>query len=144
MDKEKGKGSNTDDSQYVSQNRGAGMKVFIVDDSAEVRKRIIAMLAELQMVGSIEEAENVQDAIRTLQGFIPDVVILDIQMPGGSGIDVLTKIEKKDHVPVVIMLTNYPYPQYRRKCMDAGADFFFDKSNEFDRVAEVVSSMSRT
>ena len=120
------------------------MKVFIVDDSAEVRKRIIAMLAELQMVGSIEEAENVQDAIRALQGFIPDVVILDIQMPGGSGIDVLTKIEKKDHAPVVIMLTNYPYPQYRRKCLDAGADFFFDKSNEFERVAEVVSSMSRS
>jgi DNA-binding NarL/FixJ family response regulator len=119
------------------------MKVFIVDDSAEVRKRIIAMLADLQMVGSIEEAENVQDAIRTLQGFIPDVVILDIQMPGGSGIDVLTKIEKKDRAPVVIMLTNYPYPQYRRRCLDAGADFFFDKSNEFDRVAEVVSSMSR-
>jgi DNA-binding NarL/FixJ family response regulator len=141
MDKEKG--SKTNNSQYASQKSGTGMKVFIVDDSAEVRKRIIAMLADLKMVGSIEEAENVQDAIRTLQGFIPDVVILDIQMPGGSGIDVLTKIEKKDRAPVVIMLTNYPYPQYRRRCLDAGADFFFDKSNEFDRVAEVVSSMSR-
>ena len=118
------------------------MKVFIADDSVEVRKRIIAMLAELHLIGSFEEAGNVQDAIHALHEFMPDVVILDIQMPGGSGIDVLSEIEKKDHVPVVIMLTNYPYPQYRKRCLEAGADFFFDKSDEFERVVEVVSNIS--
>ena len=39
------------------------------------------------------------------------------------------------------MLTNYPYPQYKKKCMDAGADFFFDKSREFEKVIEVLSGI---
>lgn len=143
MEIEKRTRLNAHKSRNTSRKNTAGVKVFIADDSAEVRKRIIEMLEELKMIGSIEEAENVQDAIHGLREFIPDVVILDIQMPGGSGIDVLTQIEKRDRVPVVIMLTNYPYPQYRRRCMDAGADFFFDKSNEFERVAEVVSNISK-
>jgi len=44
---------------------------------------------------------------------------------------------------VVIVFTNYPYPQYRRKCIDAGADFFFDKSTEFDKVTEVLKQLSQ-
>jgi DNA-binding NarL/FixJ family response regulator len=118
------------------------MKVFIADDSSEIRKRIIAMLSDLENIEMIGEAGNVQDAIQSIQAFDPDVVILDIRMPGGSGIDVLKKIEKRNETPVVIILTNYPHSQYRKKCMEAGADFFFDKSGEFERIVEVVSGIS--
>jgi DNA-binding NarL/FixJ family response regulator len=118
------------------------MKVFIADDSSEIRKRIIAMLSDLENIEMIGEAENVQDAINSIHEFNPDVVILDIRMPGGSGIDVLKKIEKRNESPVVIILTNYPHAQYRKKCIDAGADFFFDKSEEFERIVEVVSGIS--
>jgi DNA-binding NarL/FixJ family response regulator len=118
------------------------MKVFIADDSSALRKRIIAMLSDLENIEMIGEAENVQDAINSIHEFNPDVVILDIRMPGGSGIDVLKKIEKRNESPVVIILTNYPHAQYRKKCMDAGADFFFDKSEEFERIVEVVSGIS--
>jgi len=121
------------------------MKVLIVDDSGEVRERIKMLLSEVEKVEMIGEAENVQQAIEHIRQQGPDVVILDIRMPGGNGIDVLREIEKKDQVPIVIMLTNYPYPQYRKKCMDAGADFFFDKSREFEKVVEVLSGdMKRT
>jgi len=118
------------------------MKVFIADDSSEIRKRIIAMLSDLENIDMIGEAENVQDAINSIHEFDPDVVILDIRMPGGSGIDVLKKIREKNELPVIIILTNYPHAQYRKKCMDAGADFFFDKSEEFERIVEVVSGIS--
>jgi DNA-binding NarL/FixJ family response regulator len=118
------------------------MKVFIADDSLEIRNRIITMLSDLETVDMIGEAENVEDAINSIREIKPDVVILDIRMPGGSGIDVLENIDKRNRVPVVIMLTNYPYPQYRKKCMDAGADFFFDKSGEFEKVIEVVGGIS--
>src|SRR4030042_5409703 len=112
------------------------MKVFIADDSLEVRKRIISILSDLQKIDIIGEAENVQEAINTIQELKPDVVILDIRMPGGSGIDVLKKIKKINHVPVIIMLTNYPHSQYRKKCMEAGADFFFDKSRDFEEIVK--------
>jgi len=119
------------------------MKVFIADDSSEIRKRIIAMLSDLvERIEMIGEAENVQDAINSIHEFEPDVVILDIRMPGGSGIDVLKKIKKKNEVPVIIILTNYPHSQYRKRCMEAGADFFFDKSRDFEEVVKVVSGIS--
>lgn len=119
------------------------MKVFIADDSSEIRKRIIAMLSDLvERIEMIGEAENVQDAITSIHEFDPDVVILDIGMPGGSGIDVLKKIKKKNEVPVIIILTNYPPSQYRKKCMEAGADFFFDKSRDFEEIVKVVSGIS--
>ena len=64
----------------------------------------------------------------------PDAVILDIRMPGGSGIDVLKKIKKNYPSTLVIMFTNYPTAQYRKRCLDLGTDFFFDKSTEFDKI----------
>ena len=119
------------------------MKVFIADDSSEIRKRIIAMLSVLaERIEMIGEAENVQDAIHRIHEFEPDVVILDIRMPGGSGIDVLKKIRKRHDVPVIIILTSYPHSQYRNKCMEAGADFFFDKSRDFEEIVKVVSGIS--
>jgi len=119
------------------------MKVFIADDSSEIRKRIIALLSDLaERIETIREAGNVQDAISSIHEFDPDVVILDIRMPGGSGIDVLKKIEKKNEGPVIIILTNYPHSQYRKKCMEAGADFFFNKSRDFEEVLKVVSRIS--
>jgi DNA-binding NarL/FixJ family response regulator len=62
-------------------------------------------------------------------------------MNGGRGIEVLKYIKKIEPVTLVIILTNYPYPQYLKKCMDLGADFFFDKSTEFEKVTEVCEQL---
>jgi DNA-binding NarL/FixJ family response regulator len=118
------------------------MKVFIADDSAAFRKSIIALISDLQIIERIGQAGNVQDAINNIQEFGPDVVILDIRMPGGNGIDVLRKIGKTNQLPVFIMLTNYACSRYREKCMNAGADFFLDKSNEFEKLAGILSDIS--
>ena len=117
------------------------MKVFIVDDSAVVRERLRAMLSELTEIEIIGEARAPLEVKNSVRKVKPDAVILDIRMPGGSGIDVLQNIKKDKPAPIVIILTNYPYPQYRKKCMDAGADFFFDKSTEFDKITEVFKQL---
>jgi DNA-binding NarL/FixJ family response regulator len=114
------------------------MKVFIVDDSAIVRERLINMLSELEEIEVIGQAEDAREAIDSITKLKPDAVLLDIRMPGGSGIDVLEHIKKDQPAPIVIMLTNYPDTQYRKKCMDAKADFFLDKSTEFEKVIEVL------
>ena len=114
------------------------MKVFIADDSAELRERIVDMISEEESIEMVGQAENVPEAINAIRKLKPDVIILDIRMPGGCGIDVLNTIEKDGCTPIIIMLTNYPYPQYRKKCFDAGADFFFDKSSEFEKVIDVL------
>lgn len=117
------------------------MKVFIADDSAAIVERLITMLSELPQVEIIGHAQDAREAIKAIRQLNPDVVILDIRMPGGSGIDVLKDIKSNKPTPVVIMLTNYPYPQYRKKCKALGADFFFDKSTEFEKVTKVLERL---
>ena len=117
------------------------MKVFIVDDSALVRERIIAMISEHPGIEITGQAENALEGINSILKQKPDVVILDIRMPGGNGIEVLRNIKKNNYAPTVIILTNYPYPQYRKKCIEAGADYFFDKSTEFNKIIEVLKKL---
>jgi DNA-binding NarL/FixJ family response regulator len=110
------------------------LKIFIADDSAIVRERLVTMLTELNGVEIVGQAETVSEAIAAIDNLKPDVVILDIRMPGGSGLDVLQHIKQTQPAPRVIVLTNYPYPAYRQKCLQAGADYFLDKSTEFDQI----------
>jgi two-component system response regulator DevR len=120
------------------------MTVLIADDSDALVRRLVGLLADvdgLEVIGRAGTVPEVSRAIRTLK---PDVVILDLQMPGGSGIDVLEGLQQDDAtpvVPVVIVLTNHAGPQYRKKCLKSGARFFMDKSTEFERVGAVLSSL---
>ena len=119
------------------------IKVFIADDSLIVREHLVTMLEELAGIKVVGQAENVAEAISAIRILQPDVVILDIRMPGGNGIDVLQTIKQDEVAPMVIILTNYPYQGYRQKCMQAGADFFLDKSTEFDQIPELFERFKR-
>ena len=118
-------------------------KLFIVEDSIIVRQKLREMILEIERVKIVGEADNAADAIYFIGKLNPDAVILDIRLCGVSGIDVLECIKKGARPPKVIILTNYPYPQYRKRCMELGADYFFDKSTEFEKVPEVISEMAR-
>ena len=119
------------------------MKVLITDDSAIVRKRLIAMLSKIIKAENISYTEDAPGAINSIQKLKPDAVILDTRMPGGNGIDVLLEIKKNNQTPLVVVLTDYPYRHYRTKYIEAGADFFFDKSTEFDQVMAVLERLSK-
>ena len=113
------------------------IKVFIADDSLIVREHLVTMLDELAGIEIVGQAGTVTEAISAIRNLQPDVVILDIGMPGGRGIDVLENLKQSDSALLVIVLTNYPYSGYRQKCLQAGADFFLDKSTEFDQIPEL-------
>lgn len=117
------------------------MKILIVDDSESIRERLDLMVRRTEENAVVIQARNVYEGIEKALEFKPDITILDIKMPGGSGIDVLRELKNRGLETVVIMLTNYPYPQYREKCMKEGADYFFDKSTEFELVIEVMKEV---
>ena len=117
------------------------MKVFLVEDSVVIRRRLKRMLADLKEVEVMGEAGDARLATDVILQHKPDVVLLDIHLESGSGIDVLQKVKKEKPAPAVIILTNYPYPQYRQKCLEAGADFFFVKSSEFDKVVPALKQL---
>jgi len=117
------------------------LKVFIADDSAFIRERLPDMLSGLSAVEVIGQAEDGIEAVNSVRALNPDVVILDIRMPGKSGIEVLKELKQDKPNLIVIMLTNYPYPQYKKKCLGLGADFFFDKSTDFDKLFDVLERL---
>ncbi len=114
------------------------MKVVIADDSVEVRRHLVAMLSALERVQVIAEAGDVGSAVETVRSLRPEVVVLDIQMPGGNGIIALKQIKRECPDTQVIMLTNHANPFYRKACLSAGASYFFDKSIEFEKVSEAL------
>ena len=71
----------------------------------------------------------------------PDVVILDIQMQGKSGIELLKELKRETPDIRVIVLTSYAYPQYRRQCKELGAEHFLSKLTEFERLKGLVRDM---
>jgi len=117
------------------------MKVFIADDSPILRERLKTMLSDFPEVEISGQAKDTPEAIKSIKELKPDVVILDIRMPGGSGIEVLQSIKKDRPDIKVIVFTNYPYPQYRKKCMDLGADFFFAKATESEKLPKVIEQL---
>lgn len=117
------------------------MKVFVAEGSTILREQIIELLSELIGIEIIGQAQGALEACCAVRELKPDVVTLDIRLNRESGIDALRKIKKENHAPIVIMLTNYTSPPYRKRCAEAGADFFLDKSNEFGRVKEIIQSL---
>jgi YesN/AraC family two-component response regulator len=117
------------------------VRVFVADDSVLIRERLRALLSDFSEIEIISEARDGVEAKKAIGKLNPDVAILDIKMPGVDGIDLLKYIKNKNQNIKVIMLTNYPYPQYRKKCMALGADYFFKKSMEFQNVLDALKQL---
>jgi CheY-like chemotaxis protein len=124
---------------YKDRDRTAAtLKVAIVDDSILIRRSLIKLVDQLDNVTEVAEATNVPEAIRLCGEFKPDVVVLDIRMPGGTGIDVLKEIKKQRPDTLVIMLTRYSTDVFRKEAEKGGAEHFFDKADEFEKVIDVI------
>src|SRR6266403_6299548 len=117
------------------------MKIFIADDSKAVVERLADLLEEVQGTQLVGQAGDVPEAVRGIQKMRPDALILDLQMPGGSGLDVLRAIRTDFPHLYVLICTNYPYPQYREECLTAGANFFLDKSAEFEKIPAILREL---
>jgi len=119
------------------------MDIVIVDDSVLVRVRLERLFAENPKLKIIGHAGNSVEALRIVQERKPDAVILDISMPGENGIEAMKKIKNINKNIVVIILTNYTGKQFKTLCYKAGADYFFDKSLEFQLVPDVLGELQR-
>lgn len=113
-------------------------QVLIVDDSEQIRERIVALLTESAQIRIVGQAGNGTDALLAIQRLKPDTVVLDIRLPGRSGIELLKEIRARYPEMKVIMLTNFDYAQYRQQCRQLGADHFLNKTLEFEKIVDAV------
>jgi DNA-binding NarL/FixJ family response regulator len=121
----------------------ADMKVYVVEDSAAVRERLLEMIREIEDVEVVGEAGTYDAAVAGIMSTRPDVAVLDIKLAddGGSGIDVLAEVKKGLPAMRAIVLSNYATPQHMKASADAGAEYFLDKSAEFERISEILVQM---
>ena len=119
------------------------LKVYIVEDSPVLRERVIESLEETGNSRVVGSADTEDDAVSGIIDSVPDAVVLDIQLREGNGLNVLRRLRNIDLEvrPLVIILTNYNYPEFRYRAMTAGTDYFFDKATELHRVAEIIGSL---
>ena len=112
--------------------------VFLVEDSLAIRARLAATVRAIKGAELVGEAGTVGAAIDGIRAKRPGAVILDLQLEDGSGLEVLRAVHPAAPALHVAVLTNYATDQHRRACMNAGAEFFLDKSSDFARIREIL------
>jgi len=122
--------------------RNERLRVFLVEDSAAIRARLAAIIGAVEGAQLVGEAGTVQDAIDGIRSTRPSAVVLDLQLEDGSGLEVLRVLYPSAPELHVAVLTNYATDQHRRACMNAGAEYFLDKSTEFPRIREIIQRWS--
>jgi len=120
---------------------GELMNVFIAEDSERVRKNLQTLLSGISGVEITGYAVDEEGANEGIDSLLPDVVILDLHLQTGSGLNVLEHIRKKHAALKVIVLSNFATDPYISRCKQLGAEYFFDKSFQFMSVKAVLEQL---
>ena len=117
------------------------LKVFIVEDSERISNWMRATLEELEGISVKEVGGNVEVVKEKIQKNKPDVVILDLRLSDGSGMEILKSIYTKKLDIKVIVFTNYPWQVFQKQCMNMGANYFFDKMQDSEKLTEAIQEI---
>jgi DNA-binding response OmpR family regulator len=119
--------------------------VLIVDDSNIILESLTKLIGELNPAINFLCVKYALDGLQELEKTAPRIVILDINLPGMSGIEMLRKVRELMHVqPIIIILTNNAYTCYKTECLKMGADYFLDKSKDFQQIPFIISAANET
>lgn len=120
------------------------VKLLIADGSLAIIERLKSMLGECPEIEFLAHATDAGTTVRSIEAGRPDLVILDPRLAGGDGLGWLAAIRKMAPSLVIVVFTNLVYGPYPRYCLTAGANLFFDKSNEFDSLIARVHSLAQS
>ena len=139
------------DSNFQPQEAQSGVqtapayRVFLVEDSSAIRETLATSLESAGLVKIVGFAETADDAWRAVQRQPADAVIIDLHLRSGTGFDLLNRLKSVPALSGIkkLVLTNFATPAFRQRCASLGADYFFDKSLEFDRAIDVLDDLAR-
>jgi DNA-binding NarL/FixJ family response regulator len=119
------------------------LRVLLVEDSAIIREHLIEAISNAGRVKVIGCAETESRAVEALHESECDVIILDLSLAEGNGVEVL-KSARSDiaYSPVVVVFTNYTHPSSRKRVMKMGADYFLSKSEDFERLRRIMQGLA--
>lgn len=111
-------------------------RCLIVDNEAPARDELRYLLSNFENVQVVGEATNAEEALALLSSLSYEVVLLDIRMPGGTGLDVATALRESEHPPKVIFTT--AYPDYAVEAFDLEAADYLVKPFDADRLGRAL------
>lgn len=112
--------------------------LLIVDDSDLIRVSLMALLGSVVGIANIREAATLGEALDSVRRDPPMLVILDLNLPDGLGMDIIQQLKQISPTLWIAILTIHADSLYRQRCLMLGADWFFDKASETDALLEVV------
>lgn len=118
------------------------MRVILADDSDLILDRLQTMVGKSQKIKIVGTYRNGIDTLEALRTLKPDLAIVDIKMPGMSGLEVLTQIRKENKALIFIVLTFFSMDYYRQLALEAGVDYFFSKIDDFEKITEVLDKLA--
>jgi len=119
-----------------------GPRVLIVEDSPLFRKLLKETLHSRYPTMQISEAEDGKEALQKVKDFCPELIFMDIKLPGENGLQVTAKIKAQCPNITVIILTSYDTPEYREAASQAKANYFLSKgSSTRESILTLVKSV---
>jgi DNA-binding NarL/FixJ family response regulator len=117
------------------------IKTLIVDDYRLNRETLKGLFIRYFPSMILEEASNGQEAVKKLESFKPDLIMMDIRLPDGSGMELTKKIKETNHDVKVLILTGHHYPEYQERATLYGADGFLVKGESGKEIVAAVESL---
>lgn len=117
------------------------LRTLIVDDEPIARKILRDELEQIDAVAIVGEAQDGAAAVEAIAGLGPDLVLLDLQMPGMGGFDVIRRIRRGSHAPVIVIVT--AFDKHAIEAFEAGAVDYLLKPVTQERLAEAVDRARR-
>jgi len=118
------------------------IRVLIADDHPVVRQGLKQILAETADIQVLDEASNAQEVLDCIWNKDYDVVLLDISMPGKSGLDILKEIKRSKSNLHVLVLSMHPEEQYAIRVFKAGASGYLNKESATDELISAIRKVS--
>ena len=122
------------------------LRILLIEDSQPIKQRLASLLTEAGHMRVVASATTEAEARAQIEAAEYDVLLVDVELREGSGIGAIRHARRfypQGHQPLIIVLTNYPLPAVRTRCLEAGADHFLDKMRQFQDVKELVSAAPR-
>jgi DNA-binding response OmpR family regulator len=114
------------------------LKVLLVEDAPEIRKRLVSLIAEVPGMDVLWAAESVAEAREALRTLRPDIALVDLRLPDGSGLDLVREIRASQMDSFVAVLTAYGGAQVREACLATGADAFLSKNDGLAGLTDML------
>lgn len=118
------------------------LKVFLVDESSLIRRRVADMIGALVNIMVVGEAEDCDTALNGIQACAADLAIVDFHLPGSPGVTIVESLTRGSLPVITLVLTNHSSQIYRAACYRAGAAYFFDKTLEFELARETITRLA--